>query len=722
MSIDGRNKVKIDRFNNAYGIKGLNLKGLNNELFNMCIYASNGIFKSSFSRAMFNLTENNGEEIKDRIKDKKFEYDIKLEGENYKSDDNKIIPNLIVYSKELYEDITVDRHKGFEQLLLLPEYQKQLTSIDKELQSYITEFINNAKEYNIGIKSAADIANLVDSDITSNAIILKNIYSKLLKTQTLELDYIDFKKIDQKAYDIIDSKKFKNEVEKYTNIVQRKLSSKLFDEKFNDTNYDTLISALEETNFLNKNRYIIISDEKIDSILKFKEIIKNELIKIKSDPEVVVQYKNVLKTLGSAKEAKVVEGLLKDDSKVSELALGRKDLKISKIRKKYSDDELKVRFDIVKKLEERIAEIIALSKSQTSSFEEAIKIYTSRFKPKFEIRIENLYEARLGYEVPNMVFVHEDNKNKAYSELEIYRLLSSGERNALKTIHLIVKYEAIKDSNPTIILDDVVETFDYANRTAFLMYINEIKEKGSNIILLTHNFDFYRVAISRIGLEPAEAFIDKNGLVVIRINKRFQLSYDKIKSITSDIDLFSSIPFVREICAMCLGEENNQEFLFYTRLLHIKKGSKDIKISEVLDKIKNMIPNVDITKYEGDKNRSFVAALIDYEFGNSVESNDLKAKLAIAMSTRLKLEDKIIENDYTRIEDCNTQQTSFLFKKFKDRLTHETRVTFEKVLLNTPEFIHFNSFMYEPLIDIDPKDLLIVHEEVEKLSEVFQTV
>ena len=710
----------INKFDNAYGIKGLNLKSLNGILNNMCIYASNGVFKSSFSRAFFNLTEKNGEVIKDRIKDKRFEYDISVNEVNYSTDDTKIIPNLIVYSKELYEEKSVDKNSGFTQLLLLPEYQKELALVYEKSDEYVDEIIKYAEGYGIKLKSLSEVATLADENSENPMAILKNLYNQMLKLKPLESEYIDFKKLDQKAYDIIDSKAFKEEVNKYTSIINRKLNSKLFDEKFNDTNHESLIAILEETGFLNESRNIVIDGDNFNNIEDFKKRVNEELETIKSDPEVIAQYNNVLKLLGVAKEAKVVKDLLKDESKILELSLGRKNLKISKIRNKFSDEELKLRLETIDSLEKKVNKIIMLSKSKTSHFENAIEIYINRFKPKFKINVENLYEARLGYEIPKISFSHKDNVNKSYNELEIYKLLSSGERNALKTVHLIVRYEAVKESKPIIILDDVVETFDYANRIAFLMYLKEIKDNGSNIILLTHNFDFYRVAISRVGLKPSEAFIDKNGHVVIRVNQKFQLSYDRIKKIESYTDLFSAIPFVREISAMCNGEEKNDDYHFFTRLLHVKHDSKEIKIEKVLERIKSIIPSVNTSNYIGDLNQGFVDLLITHDFGQSIESNDLKAKLAISMAIRLMLEDKVINDDYSKIEDCKCNQTIYLFEKYDNILTDSARAVFEKVLLSTPEFIHFNSFMYEPLVDIDPKDLLIVYDEVRELESVFK--
>ena len=56
-----------------------------------------------------------------------------------------------------------------------------------------------------------------------------------------------------------------------------------------------------------------------------------------------------------------------------------------------------------------------------------------------------------------------------------------------------------------VILDDISESFDYKNKHAIIEYISDIAEYTSSqgekvfkVILLTHNFDFYRTVASRI--------------------------------------------------------------------------------------------------------------------------------------------------------------------------------------------------------------------------------
>ena len=59
-----------------------------------------------------------------------------------------------------------------------------------------------------------------------------------------------------------------------------------------------------------------------------------------------------------------------------------------------------------------------------------------------------------------------------------------------------------------------------------------------------------------------------------------------------------------------------------------------------------------------------------------------------------------------------------LFGKFKKHCEDQSLLKIlEKVAIATPEYIHLNSFMYEPLIDTSTDHLKSLYQEVKKLSE-----
>jgi wobble nucleotide-excising tRNase len=65
------------------------------------------------------------------------------------------------------------------------------------------------------------------------------------------------------------------------------------------------------------------------------------------------------------------------------------------------------------------------------------------------------------------------------------------------------------DSNKKklLIIDDIADSFDYKNKYAIIEYIREIsKIVNFKIVILSHNFDFYRTLSSRINMSRKNKF------------------------------------------------------------------------------------------------------------------------------------------------------------------------------------------------------------------------
>lgn len=89
--------------------------------------------------------------------------------------------------------------------------------------------------------------------------------------------------------------------------------------------------------------------------------------------------------------------------------------------------------------------------------------------------------------------------------------------------------------------------------------------------------------------------------------------------------------------------------------------------------------------------------------GNPIDEVSLENKLVIAIATRLfaeKFMQRIIIANGQVCTDSDSNQTRDWFNLAKPYLTSEQKIIIEDVNLITPESIHLNSFMYEPLIDI----------------------
>ena len=103
---------------------------------------------------------------------------------------------------------------------------------------------------------------------------------------------------------------------------------------------------------------------------------------------------------------------------------------------------------------------------------------------------------------------------------------------------------------------------------------------------------------------------------------------------------------------------------------------------------------------------------------DSIFKNNLENKIILSMAIRLKtelfLEEKI---DKDGILDSKWNQTIKLIEKYKEKFPEDrNNKLFEKVILMTPENIHINAFMYEPIIDMWENELRKLYKEVSVLS------
>lgn len=96
----------------------------------------------------------------------------------------------------------------------------------------------------------------------------------------------------------------------------------------------------------------------------------------------------------------------------------------------------------------------------------------------------------------------------------------------------------------------------------------------------------------------------------------------------------------------------------------------------------------------------------------------MENKIALAVACRLKAEQYLIkslpESDLTKIKANQTRELSTQYKvKYPDSKNLEI---IEKVNLMTPENIHINAFMYEPLIDMSVFHLIDLYKDIKKLN------
>jgi hypothetical protein len=99
---------------------------------------------------------------------------------------------------------------------------------------------------------------------------------------------------------------------------------------------------------------------------------------------------------------------------------------------------------------------------------------------------------------------------------------------------------------------------------------------------------------------------------------------------------------------------------------------------------------------------------------------NLENKIVLAVATRLAAERFMI----AKIKDdefavgIKHNQAQVLTAKFKEKFPKEEAAIkcLDRVALMTPENIHVNSFMYEPIVDMSDESLRRLYSDTKKLS------
>ena len=99
---------------------------------------------------------------------------------------------------------------------------------------------------------------------------------------------------------------------------------------------------------------------------------------------------------------------------------------------------------------------------------------------------------------------------------------------------------------------------------------------------------------------------------------------------------------------------------------------------------------------------------------------DLEKKICLSMAIRIKAEIYIVKkiNDSSFWRAITKNQSNALLEKYKSKFSSENLKIklLEQVNLMTPENIHINSFMYEPILDMSNHHLKTLYKEISELT------
>ena len=136
------------------------------------------------------------------------------------------------------------------------------------------------------------------------------------------------------------------------------------------------------------------------------------------------------------------------------------------------------------------------------------------------------------------------------------------------------------------VIDDIADSFDYKNKYAIIQYLKEMAEQHNfRLILLTHNFDFFRTLESRAVVGYDGCFMSQKSETKVILSKATGVKNPfikdfKLKFFDNGMKRVACIPFIRNILEYTKGEDD-PHYLKLTSLLHWKSDTPSITEQEL---------------------------------------------------------------------------------------------------------------------------------------------
>ncbi|MDQ7010074.1 MAG: hypothetical protein Q9M94_07325 [Candidatus Gracilibacteria bacterium] len=224
-------------------------------------------------------------------------------------------------------------------------------------------------------------------------------------------------------------------------------------------------------------------------------------------------------------------------------------------------------------------------------------------------------------------------------------------------------------------------------------------------------------------------------------------------------NIIALIPFIRNLIEY--GENKPKDYMLLTHLLHKKntlkydKNKNYLKVDEDNNIIKGDISNLKIIRNYNEDEGDFeikrtedicfsdIEEIFKKYFGISefnlgeninkkiyntlnlivIEKSNLEDKIILSTKIRYEAEkfmiNKVSENFLNKISSSQTGELISKIKKGQktNGITNKEIKILDSVNIMTPENIHLNSFMYEPILDMDIVELKRLYEKVKELNK-----
>ena len=540
---------------------------------------------------------------------------------------------------------------------------------------------------------------------------------------------------DEAILTILATKDFKIAIDDYIKKYNELIAASSYFQKgiFNYYNAAEIAKSLASNGFFNAKHSVSLNNGgklEITSEKQLEELVAKEKDSISKDPELRKKFAEIDKLLYKNAANRGFQTYLENHEEILPHLANVKYFK-EQVWKSY----LKARIDLYLELvaeyqatEKRKKEIEEEAGKQITLWQAVIDIFNARFYVPFKLEAKNRVSVILGDDrMLTLGFTFEDSDGTAsVGKPELMQVLSTGEKKALYILNIIFEIEARKyaKQDTFFVVDDIADSFDYKNKYAIVQYLKDIEDVAHfNQIILTYNFDFFRTIQSRFPINYNKCLMASkrdSGIILEQANgiKNVFANDWKVNFYTDQKKRIACIPFMRNLIEYTKST-TDPDYLILTSLLHWKVTSQTITQGQ-LDAIFVNLFNI-TGQWPNSKNlvvndilNSATGCLGDPE-GINFE-NKIILSIAIRLTADRYMATKI--NNPEIVTSIESNQTPKLLSEFEKLFKSETKAIeiLKRVSLMTPENIHLNSFMYEPILDMSDDHLRTLLKAVMDLA------
>lgn len=718
-------KLKVD-LTNCHGIRRLEAEISFKDARAAAIYAPNGLMKTSFARTFGDLAR--GAESHDHLFPDRPSKRVITDQNDAPIDSSQVVV-IVSYDEEMG-----------------PTEETSTLLVDKALRDEYEQLqrgINEAKaELTKALKSQAstrkDVAREVSLAFTrddeSFFLSLLRVEEELREEDGRYSDLPYDTLFDDKVLALLATKDFAETLADYVRRFNELLDASTYfsRETFSYYNAETIAKSLGANGFFDANHVVILHDSDggatVSSHGELANIIDSEKNRISDDPALRKKFSAIEAKLTRNAEVRRFWDFVCDHQTVlPELVnVDRFKERVWKSYLKANEDLYDEAVSRFRGAEVRKREIQIAAAGQRGQWEEVIEIFNQRFFVPFTLTAKNRTNVVLGLDpVAKLGFEFGDSTESVEVERDdLLQVLSTGEKKALYILNVLFEVERRKNLpvETVFIVDDIADSFDYKNKYAIIQYLKDIAEVANfRLVILTHNFDFYRTVESRFIPYKQCLMAQKTefGLALLKaagVKNPFIKDF-KPNFFTDPAKRVAAIPFIRNLLEYTRGEDD-EDYAKLTSLLHWKSDTPSISHKD-LDEIFNTLFGTDGSwSNPDDPVIDLIMAQANAEPASG-DSLNLSAKIVLSIAIRIAAEKYLVDkiDDGKFLASIRSNQTPQLLARFKSDFPADAEVirVIDAVVLMTPEHIHVNSFMYEPILDMSDEHLGRLFDEVKSL-------